>query len=35
MKDGVLVPWKKNRAEDVKTGLEMMVSTVGACISIH
>lgn len=29
MKDGVLVPWKKNRAEDVKTGLEMMVSDRG------
>tara|TARA_B100000900_G_scaffold256884_1_gene218915 strand:+ start:495 stop:2885 length:2391 start_codon:yes stop_codon:yes gene_type:complete len=29
MDDGVLVPWKKNRAEDVKTGLEMMISDRG------
>ena len=29
MNDGVLVPWKKNRAEDVKTGLEMMISDRG------
>ena len=29
MNDGVLVPWKKNRAEDIKTGLEMVISDRG------
>ena len=29
MEDGVLVPWKKNRAEDVKNGIDLMVADRG------
>lgn len=29
MEDGVLVPWKKNRPEDMKTGTQMLISDRG------
>ena len=31
MDDGVLVPWKKNRAEDVKNGEDMLLADRGGC----